>query len=77
MWALDFQFDETADLRRVKLLNIVDEFTREALAVEAAHSIDADGVTRRAVQISLPRSATTSRATSESPPSMSVLGGVS
>ena len=40
--ALDFQFDETADLRRIKLLNIVDEFTREALAVEAAHSIDAD-----------------------------------
>ena len=44
VWALDFQFDETADLRRVKLLNIVDEFTREALCVEAAHSIDADGV---------------------------------
>ena len=44
VWALDFQFDETADLRRVKLLNIVDEFTREALCVEAAHSIAADGV---------------------------------
>ena len=44
VWALDFQFDETAGLRRVKLLNIVDEFTREALCVEAAHSIDADGV---------------------------------
>ena len=44
VWALDFQFDETADLRRVKLLNVVDEFTREALAVEAAHSIDSDGV---------------------------------
>ena len=44
VWALDFQFDETADLRRVKLLNIVDEFTIEALCVEAAHSIDADGV---------------------------------
>ena len=24
VWALDFQFDETADLRRIKLLNIVD-----------------------------------------------------
>ncbi len=31
--ALDFQFDETADRRRLKLLNIVDEHTREALAV--------------------------------------------
>ena len=44
VWALDFQFDETADLRRIKLLNIVDEFTREALAIEAAHRIGADGV---------------------------------
>ena len=44
MWALDFQFDETADLRRIKLLNVVDEFTREALAVHAAHRIDSDGV---------------------------------
>ena len=44
VWALDFQFDETADLRRVKLRNIVDEFTREALAIHAARSIDADGV---------------------------------
>ena len=32
VWALDFQFDETADCRRLKLLNIVDEFTREAFA---------------------------------------------
>ena len=44
VWALDFQFDETADLRRIKLLNIVDEFTREALAIDAAHRIDSDGV---------------------------------
>ena len=40
VWALDFQFDETADLRRIKLLNVVDEFTREALAVDAAYRID-------------------------------------
>jgi len=32
VWALDFEFDETADLRRLKLLDIVDEHTREALA---------------------------------------------
>ncbi len=44
VWALDFQFDETSDLRRIKLLNIVDEFTREALCVGAAHSINADSV---------------------------------
>jgi putative transposase len=31
VWAIDFQFDETADGRRLKLANIVDEHTREAL----------------------------------------------
>ena len=44
MRAPDFQFDEIADLRRIKLLNVVDEFTRGALAIGAAYSIDADGV---------------------------------
>ena len=33
---LDFEFDETADLRRLKLLNIVDEHTREALAMDVS-----------------------------------------
>jgi hypothetical protein len=34
--ALDFQFDQTADGRILKLLHVVDEFTREALAIELA-----------------------------------------
>ncbi len=33
VWAADFQFDETADGRRLKLANIVDEHTREALTM--------------------------------------------
>ena len=44
VWALDFQFDETAARRRLKLLNVIDEFTREALAIHVDHSIDADKV---------------------------------
>ena len=44
MWALDFQFDETADRRRLKLLNIVDEHTREALAMRVGRSCDAETV---------------------------------
>jgi transposase InsO family protein len=44
VWALDFQFDETTDQRRLKLLNIVDEHTREALAMEVDRSIGADAV---------------------------------
>jgi putative transposase len=44
VWAFDFQFDVTDDGRAVKLLYVVDEFTREALAMEAERRIDADHV---------------------------------
>jgi putative transposase len=44
VWALDFQFDETADRRRLKLLNVVDEHTREALAMRVGRSCNADQV---------------------------------
>jgi putative transposase len=42
VWALDDQHDQTADGRVIRLLNVVDEFTREALAMLVARSIDAD-----------------------------------
>jgi putative transposase len=42
VWALDFQFDQTADGRILKLLHVVDEYTREALRVKCARRIDAD-----------------------------------
>ena len=42
VWALDFQHDATTDGRELKFLNVVDEFTREALAIECARTIDAD-----------------------------------
>ena len=44
VWALDFQFDETAARRRLKLFNVIDEFTREVLAIHVDHSINADKV---------------------------------
>ena len=44
VWALDFQFDQTSDGRMLKFLNVIDEFTREALAADVERSIDADGV---------------------------------
>ena len=44
LWALDFQFDHTIDSRQVKILNIIDEYTREALATVVEHNIDADHV---------------------------------
>jgi transposase InsO family protein len=42
VWAIDFQFDETADGRRLKLCNLVDEHTREALAMRVARTCTAD-----------------------------------
>lgn len=44
LWALDFQFDVTADGRTLKLLNIVDEYTRECPAIVVDRHIDADRV---------------------------------
>ncbi len=51
VWALDFQFDTTTDGRTLKLLNVVDEHTREALAIWVARSIDADHTVRVLDQI--------------------------
>ena len=44
VWALDFQFDQTDDARTLKLLNVVDEFTRECPAIVVERRIDADDV---------------------------------
>jgi putative transposase len=44
VWAIDFQFDETADQRRLKLTNIVDECTREALAMRVGRRCTAEDV---------------------------------
>jgi putative transposase len=39
VWAYDFVFDATADGRQIKCLTVVDEFTRECLAIDVAGSI--------------------------------------
>ena len=36
VWALDYQFDQTLDGRILKLLNVVDEHTRQALTITVA-----------------------------------------
>ncbi len=42
VWALDYHFDVTATGRVIKILHVVDEFTRQSLADVVDHSIDAD-----------------------------------
>jgi putative transposase len=39
VWAYDFVFDACADGRQLKCLTVIDEFTREALAIDVAGSI--------------------------------------
>lgn len=46
VWAFDFQFDQTADGHVLKLLNVVDEFTRQALVMHVDRSITADQTVR-------------------------------
>ncbi len=55
LWAMDFQFDRTIDGRQVKLLNIIDEYTRECLAIVVDHSIDAEKVVATLARLVLER----------------------
>lgn len=57
VWAFDFQFDQTADGRVLKLLNVVDEFTRESLAMHVQRSITADETVAVLEQIAAERGA--------------------
>lgn len=44
VWTYDFVEDATADGRKLRLLTLVDEFTRECLAIEVARSLPASAV---------------------------------
>jgi putative transposase len=57
IWAMDFQFDTTADGRTLKMLNVIDEFTREGLAIDVDRCIDADGVVDVLDRLALKRGA--------------------
>ena len=39
VWAYDFVFDACANGQQIKCLTVIDEFTREALAIDVAGSI--------------------------------------
>ena len=44
VWSWDFLFDRTADGRLIKILNIVDEYSRFNVRLEAKRSFDSEGV---------------------------------
>ncbi len=39
VWAYDFVFDTTAEGRNIKCLTVIDEYTRECLAIDVAGSV--------------------------------------
>jgi transposase InsO family protein len=44
VWSYDFTLDETANGKRLKLMPVVDEFTRECLEIEVERSLTAEDV---------------------------------
>ncbi len=44
VWALDFQFDQTSDCRTLKVLDITDEFTKTALAIDVERCMTGDDI---------------------------------
>src|SRR5690606_894469 len=44
VWSYDFLYDQTAAGRQLKILPVVDEFTRECLAIEVERGMDAEAV---------------------------------
>lgn len=50
-WSMDFMHDQLSDGRSVRLLNIIDDFNREALAIEVDFSLPSSRVKRTLEQI--------------------------
>ena len=44
VWSYDFVFDRTADGRPLRMLTLVDEYTRECLAIEVARRLNSQSV---------------------------------
>ena len=47
VWAYDFVQDRTADGKVIRMLTVVDEFTRECLAIDVSRKLNSDDVLER------------------------------
>jgi putative transposase len=50
-WSMDFMHDQLSDGRSVRLLNVIDDFNREALAIEVDFSLPTSRVVRTLEQL--------------------------
>lgn len=57
VWAYDFVEDRTRDARKFRMLCVVDEFTREALAIRVARKLDSHHVIEVLAELCLARGA--------------------
>ena len=51
VWSMDFMHDQLEDGRNFRLFNVIDDFNREGLGIEADFSLPAERVIRSLVQI--------------------------
>jgi transposase InsO family protein len=56
-WCYDFIFDQTEDGRALKVLTILDEFTRESLAIKVGRGLKSEGVVQALEDLFLTRGA--------------------
>ena len=55
VWSYDFVFTRTSDGRPLRLLTVLEEFTRECLAIQVARQITSDDVLARLAQLFVER----------------------
>lgn len=51
VWSMDFMSDSLSDGRKIRSFNVIDDYNREALAIEVDHSLPSDRVIRALEQI--------------------------
>ncbi len=55
VWTYDFMFDRTSNGRPIKILNILDEYSRESLLIDVERKIDHDDVIQRLADLFINR----------------------
>jgi putative transposase len=55
VWSYDFVFDRTHDGRPIRMLTIIDEFTRECLAIDVARKLTSEEVLERLCNLFIDR----------------------
>ena len=55
VWSYDFMMDRTHDGRPIKILTLVDEFTRECLAIDVERRLGSDNVLHRLTEVFVER----------------------